>query len=111
MEKIMQNIESIRKEKGIKQEVIAKILGISQSAYSNYVNRNNDITLSRLSHICEALDVTLIDVITYPDKYVSRDEIVTDYEKDATIKHLNSYISLLEKMLDGQEEEEDVDNK
>ena len=63
MEKILENIEAIRKQKGIKQEVIADALGIGQSAYSNYINRESDITWSRLLQICNILEVDVIDVI------------------------------------------------
>lgn len=51
MEKILENIETIRKEKRIKQAVLAEILGIKQSAYSNYINRESDISWSRLLQI------------------------------------------------------------
>ena len=49
MESILKNIEAIRKEKHIKQEVIAAELGIKQSSYSSYITRESDITFSRLS--------------------------------------------------------------
>ena len=55
MEKILENIETIRKEKRIKQAVLAEILGIKQSAYSNYINRESDISWSRLLQISNAL--------------------------------------------------------
>lgn len=40
MEKVLKNIELIRTERGIKQEVMGKQLGVTQAAYSNYVNRS-----------------------------------------------------------------------
>ena len=38
----MKNIEAIRKEKRIKQEVIAAELGIKQSSYSSYITREKN---------------------------------------------------------------------
>lgn len=70
MEDILKNIEAIRKEKNVKQAVIASTLGVSQSAYSNYITRNTDIYYCRLSQIANALGVSVIDIITYPKKYI-----------------------------------------
>lgn len=100
MEEVLNNIEIIRKEKRIKQEVIAAELGIKQSSYSSYIRRESDITYSRLLHISNILGVSVIDIITYPEKYVPETPVkhCSDCtEKDRTIQHLNKYIELLEK--------------
>jgi len=100
MEKILDNIEAIRKEKRIKQEVIATELGIKQSSYSSYITRESDITFSRLSHISNILGVSVVDIITYPERYVPESSVKQCegcLEKDRTIMHLNKYIELMEK--------------
>jgi transcriptional regulator with XRE-family HTH domain len=98
MEKILENIEAIRKQKGIKQEVIADALGIGQSAYSNYINRESDITWSRLLQICNILEVDVIDVIKYPIPYAPMVEQCQGCkEKDKIIQNLNDYIEILKK--------------
>lgn len=98
MEKILENIEAIRKQKGIKQEVIAEALGIGQSAYSNYINRESDITWSRLLQICNILEVDVIDVIKYPIPYAPMVEQCQGCkEKDKIIQNLNEYIEILKK--------------
>lgn len=101
MNDILKNIEEIRKEKHIKQTVIAELLGIKQPAYSNFINRESDITYSRLLQISNVLGVTPIDVITWPEKWVpeSQQEKVCDrcIEKDKIIQNLNEYIELLKK--------------
>ena len=97
---LQKNIELIRKNKGLKQSVVAQKLGISQSAYSNYITRNSDIKFSLLVKIAEALQVRVIDIITYPDKYVletsAEPRCKRCEEKDTTIASLNKYIALLE---------------
>jgi len=102
MENILKNIEAIRKEKRIKQEVIAAELGIKQSSYSSFITRESDITFSRLSRISDIFGMSVVDVITFPDKYVpaSTDKKCDDCaEKDKTIQHLNKYIEVLEQRI------------
>lgn len=69
MNKILQNIETIRKEKGIKQSEIADKLGIAQPSYSRYFTESGDMKLSMLQRIAVILEVSLVDIIIYPDKY------------------------------------------
>lgn len=101
MKKIILNIEAIRKEKGIKQSVIAESLGITQGAYSQYVWRNQDLKYNKIVDIANILKVSVVDVITYPDKYVPISEIKNECaeckKKDLIIENLNNYIELLKK--------------
>lgn len=100
MENILKNIEAIRKEKRITQEAIAAELGIKQSSYSSYITRESDITYSRMLQISVVLGVSVIDLITWPEKYVPKpqEERCKECEaKDATITNLNKYIEILEK--------------
>jgi len=93
---ILTNIEEIRKNKGLTQTVLAEKLGIGQSAYSNYISRNSDMKFSLLEKIADALQVPVIDIITYPKVYVPNSHICTDcIEKDKTIQNLNEYIEVL----------------
>jgi len=90
MKNIFENIEAIRRVKELKQEVIAKELGVTQSAYSNYMNRNDDIPLGRLTRIANILDVDVIDIIKWPVKYMPEEKnCKICIEKDKTIENLN----------------------
>ena len=90
MENIFENIEAIRRQKELKQEVIAKELGVTQPAYSNYINRNDDIPLRRLSRIANILGVDIIDIIKWPVKYAPEEKnCKTCSEKDKIIENLN----------------------
>jgi transcriptional regulator with XRE-family HTH domain len=98
MLEIMKNIEAIRKQKSVKQTVIANQMGVKQNAYSQYINRSTDIPYTRLSQIADILEVDVIDIIKYPDKYVQEtDRCSSCLEKDKIIKQLSSYIEILEK--------------
>lgn len=100
MENIIRNIEAIRKEKRINQEVIAAELGIVQSSYSSYITRESDIKYSRLSQISNILGVSVIDIITWPEKWVpEKKQCEACVEKDKIIKNLNNYIEVLENKL------------
>lgn len=99
MKEIMKNIEAIRREKGVKQEVLAKMLGVRQNTYSQYVTRNEDIKFGKLSQIADKLGVTVVDIVVYPEKWVKESESVACdacKEKDKLIQQLTNYISLLE---------------
>jgi len=90
MKNIFENIESIRRKIGLKQEVIAKELGVTQAAYSNYINRNEDIPLGRLSRIANIFDVDVIDIIKWPVKYLPEEKnCKVCGEKDKIIENLN----------------------
>ena len=98
MENIFKNIEAIRRKKGLKQELIAKELGVTQSAYSNYMNRNDDIPLRRLSRIANILNVDVIDIIKWPIKYLPEEKNCQFCsEKDKIIENLNLLIDEFKK--------------
>lgn len=96
---IIKNIEEIRKQKGIKQAEMGRRLGVSQTGYSNYVNRTIDMPFSRMSAIADALGVTLVDLITWPEKYVPKpeaEEICLECkQKEEVIENLNLLIKKL----------------
>lgn len=99
MKTIQEQIEQIRKDKGLKQSYVANKLGISQSTYSQYFTRNTDIRFSLVSQICDILGVSIVDAITYPIKYVQLDEVpkvcAECKKKDLIIENLNNYIEIL----------------
>ncbi len=67
--KIGETIKEIReKQKGLRQEDIAKALGLSTKAYSNIENNISDITLTRLQEISEVLGVSPEYILNYQDK-------------------------------------------
>ena len=96
MSEIGENIEAIRKEKGIKQEVLAKQLGVSQGTYSGYLTQTADIKYGKILAIANILNVSVVDIITYPQKYVPESNTCLKCkEKDEIIKNLNEFIDVL----------------
>lgn len=103
MNKILENLEAIRIEKGLKQEFVAQKVGISQQAYSRYFTDQDDMKVSRLQQICSALDVSLVDVVTWPDHYVPESEAAPHCEecqkKDLIIDNLNELLTIYKQKL------------
>lgn len=100
---IIKNIEEIRNQKRIKQEEMGRRLGVSQTGYSNYINRSVDMPYSRLSMIADALEVSVIDIITWPDHYIPEGEAHPQCEeckkKDEIIGNLNELLAVYKQKL------------
>lgn len=91
------NIEAIRKERGLTQAFVAKKIGITQATYSEQVNPHYNLTVSRLSEIADAIGVNIVDIITYPEHWIPEsDSCQKCKEKDKIIANLNKLIEVLE---------------
>jgi len=98
MNTIASNIEAIRKKVGVKQEDLAKRLGVSQGTYSGYLTQNQDIKYGLILEIANKLGVPVVDIITYPDEYVIKsDNCIECVKRDKTIENLNEYIEMIKK--------------
>lgn len=101
MNRILENLEAIRRERGIKQEVLAEKLGVSQATYSGYLRETGDMMISRLQEIADIIEVPLVDIVTYPEKYVPVKDVVVECDeckkKDEIIENLNLLIRQLKK--------------
>lgn len=67
---INKNIRSIRIEKGLKQQVIASALNWDISIVSNLELGKREVKVNELEKIANALGVTVVDLLTWPVKYV-----------------------------------------
>lgn len=62
MEKIINNIISISKDKGLSHENMAFELGISQPAYTKLLQNKTKLTVERLYKIAEILEVNVAEL-------------------------------------------------
>ena len=69
MNKILTNIDIIRRNKGFSQEYIASKIGMKQAGFSLIMSGERELKYRTLLHIANVLQVSVIDIITYPDKY------------------------------------------
>lgn len=98
---ITENIKKIMSEKDITQEQMAEKFAVKQSTVSNWLNRSVDMPFGRLTQIADALGVSVLYIITYPEVYVKDGEQKAVCEncklKDETIRNLNDYIKTLKR--------------
>lgn len=67
---ILTNIIKIRNDKGLTQAVIADMLEIDYSTYSKLESGQSKLSIDRLEKIASAFNMEMIDILTYPEKYV-----------------------------------------
>lgn len=96
---VKKNLRLILEERGILQKQVAAALGLSDQAISNWFNGTEDVKLGKITQICEAAGISIIDVLTYPEKYVPESQAKPDCEeckkKDEIIDNLNLLIKQL----------------
>jgi transcriptional regulator with XRE-family HTH domain len=68
---ILDNIIKIRKKKGFSQEYIGSKLGMGQSGYGLIEQGERGLQYEVLLQIAAVFEMDVIDVITYPKKYIS----------------------------------------
>ena len=78
MKKILENIKTLRESKGYTQENMAELLEITQSSYARFERGATKTDLKTIFLIAEVLKMDIIDVITYPEKYVNINDISTE---------------------------------
>lgn len=75
---VLQNVRNIMNDKKLKQSTVADFIGVSESQISKILNGNTMLSIEQLSKFSRAVKMPVIDVITYPDKYV---QLVTNEQE------------------------------
>lgn len=68
MTNVGEKIRGIRTLKGLSQENLAVMLGLSLPAYADIERGKKDVTIKRLEQIAEKLGVSLSDILSFGDK-------------------------------------------
>jgi transcriptional regulator with XRE-family HTH domain len=76
--KVGENILYWRRIKGIKQEELAKKIGISPGALSNIENGSSKPDIERIEDIAEALGVEVNHLLLHPKQFYAENNTVTD---------------------------------
>jgi transcriptional regulator with XRE-family HTH domain len=82
MEKVINKIRDIRKDKGYSHEYMAHLLDISQVAYSKIEKNETKLTVERLFKIAEILQTKIEDVLD-----IKADKIYNQDLKDQAVGH------------------------
>lgn len=77
-ETVIKNIRKIMNDSNLTQAAMASYIGISPSQFSKILSGTVQLSLNQLSNLATSLSVREIDIITYPDRYVSEDNIPSD---------------------------------
>jgi len=67
---VRKNLTAIIEERGILKKNIALDTKVKGSAISNWLHSEGQPTLRKTLEICEVLGIPIVDVFTYPEKYV-----------------------------------------
>ena len=85
MKDILKNIREKRVELNYSQEYMADELDMTQAAYSNWEKGARELTYNNLLRIADVFGCSVIDIITYPKKYVDAETITRDKEDKVSI--------------------------
>lgn len=66
--KVGDKIRNLRTIKGLSQENMADLLGMSLVAYGDIERNKKDVNLTRLEQISDALGVAVTDILTFGEK-------------------------------------------
>lgn len=75
MNKVLENIRKIRESMGYTQEVLAEKLHVTQASYARFERGATKTDLGMVQSVADFFSMSLIDVITYPKKYIDSDYI------------------------------------
>ena len=84
--KIIDNLRKIRNERNLKQSTLGMYAHIDESQMSRIMNGQLNLSIDQLEEIASGLKMSVIDIITYPETYVSRSAIDSDVEAVLMVK-------------------------
>ena len=116
-QKIGDNLRKIREIKGIKQEAVAKQLGITTNGYGKIERGESAINIDRLEQIATILGITAMDIMQFDESVIfnintmsnsAPNGIVNNYSLSAEerellmaqIKSLNEVVERQNKLID-----------
>jgi len=68
------------------QQVIADLLGVDVAVVSNIEKGKRDLRIGELEKISNLFGMPLVDLITYPDVYVKKDDIEAEEPIEAVLQ-------------------------
>lgn len=83
---VIEHIRKIINDKGLTQAAVAEYAGTTPSQFSKIMNGEVQISLWQVSNIATSLNMELIDVFTYPDKYVLANSADDEIKASLTIQ-------------------------
>lgn len=72
--KVIKNIIQIRNAQGITKRDMASSVGINEASYGRIESGRIALSYSMLARIASRFEMSVVDVFTYPDRYVKTDK-------------------------------------
>ena len=63
------HVKELRESRKMSTYQVAKLMNITQSAYSRFENAKSKIDLARLESFAKVMDMSVIDVLMYPERF------------------------------------------
>ena len=86
-QKIGENLRKIREIKGIKQESIAKQLGITTNGYGKIERGETSLNIKRLEEIAEILGVNALDVMQFDENIIFNINSMSNSAPNGTVNN------------------------
>lgn len=84
---MIKNLKKLRTEKGISQQTLASILGVSQQSINKYENHNVEPDISILAAMAEYFDTTIDYLVGKNDNPDLLESNFSEYEKKLISKY------------------------
>lgn len=84
--KMVENVRKIMNDRGLTQATIADYMGTSASQFSKILNGEVQLSLDNVSNLATKLNLREMDIITYPEIYVSKSEIGEENDLEAVLQ-------------------------
>lgn len=82
---VVLNLRKIMNDKCITQSVMAEYAGVEPSQFSKIMNGSVQISLWQISNIATNLNMDIIDIFTYPDKFEKKSDAIDNNEIKAVL--------------------------
>ena len=105
---VVENLRKIMKDRDITQYRMAEYAGVEPSQFSKIMNGSIQISLWQLSNIATCLNMDIIDIFTYPDKYCRREDVSTSDDLK-TILSIELKAEMKKKVLSALFNKDDLD--
>lgn len=84
------HLKEIRESHGLSTYKMAELMEITQSSYSRFERSESKIDLLRLENFANALGMSLVDVIVYPEHFIN----VKDVDSSVDVNGSDVFIKL-----------------
>lgn len=86
-QRIGENLRKIREIKGIKQESVAKQLGLTTNGYGKIERGETSLNIKRLEEIAEILGVNAIDIMHFDENVVFNINTMSNSSPNGTVNN------------------------